>query len=444
MKKLLLILGFILSTTLTYSQKEALTWYFGNKIRLNFTSDNPTLFNPSFMNARKGSFCMSNKVTGTPIFYSNGEILWRDTPTESAITANLYGDAQSLQPGIAFPAPGTDNEYYVFTTGNNQHKGAFYTKVDMSLNSGLGDIPPGQLNVQLQGIDSCQKVVMATKHANNRWYWVIYRNVGERNMLYAYLVTEAGVSTTPITSDCITSHGTNDYAMSKFAPAMWNPSGLLYCYTSDNWTTEERKTYELYYFNLRSGIFSAELLFPGLPDKPVEDDIQHRSNGIEFSTDGRFMYSSVMALDPGPPQMPKQYVGQYNMGKTNSLVDFLLEIKLQPKDNVIDQFCEMQLGRNGKIYIAQDENKSNKFLSVINYPNKRGADCEFTESSFSLNGRECTFGLPTFVPSFFSRFEYEGVCFPDTTYFKSTFHPKPNRVVWDFGDGSPTVSGFEV
>lgn len=440
MKKLLLIIGLVFSTMLTYSQKEALTWFFGDKIRLNFHGggQTPQQFFPSQMNARKGSFCMSNKVTGTPIFYSNGEIVYNDAG--GTLTANLYGDAQSLQPGIAFPAPGSDNCYYIFTTGNSQHPGAFYSVVDMSLNSGIGGIPNDSLNIKLPGIDSCQKVVMATKHSNNRWYWVVYRTMGERNKLYAYLVTENGVSTQPVISDCMTHHRKNDYAMSKFAPAMRTLDGILYCYTSDNWTTEEKKILEIYYFNIVTGNFINSGLFWLMADR--EYDLQHRSNGIEFSTDGKFLYSSLMALEPGPPQAPKQFIVQYDVTKLDDPNGLTKRI-VATKDNLVDIFAEMQLARDGRIYIAQDENKNNKALSRIFFPNKSGADCDFRDGEIPINGSsESTFGLPTFVPSFFSRFDYKGTCDSDSTYFTSTFHPVPITVTWDFGDGSPTVTGL--
>lgn len=447
MKKLLLLIGIVLSTTLTYSQKEALTWYFGNKIRLNFHAGGnfPQQFFPSYMNARKGSLCMSHYITGTPLFYSNGEIIYDDGG--NPITSNLYGDAQSLQPGITFRVPGSDNQYYVFTTGNALHKGAFYTIVDMSMNSGLGGIPDGKLNVQIPGIDSCQKVVMATKHMNNRWYWVVFRSVGERNYLYAYLVTENGISSEPVRSDCFTAHGSNEYAMSKFAPAYWSPeaNGIMYCYTSDNWDTEQRKTFELYSFNIGNGVFNQKLFFPGLPPKPEEYDIQHRSNGIEFSTDGRYLYSSIMAVKPGDPQVPVQYIVQYDLSKTDNYDNFINTgyFGIGEKNNLIDIYGEMQLARDGRIYIAQAENKNNKALSRIFYPNKHRNDADFRDGEVGLSSStESTFGLPTFVPSYFSRFDYSGTCYPDSTYFKSTFHPTPISVEWDFGDGSPTVTGF--
>jgi|GEM_PF-1085968 len=440
MKKLLFITGLILCTSTIYAQKEALTWYFGNRARLNFHAGGnfPQPFFGSAMIARQGCISMSDKIYGQPIFYSNGENVWHSGDAPMPNGAGINGSALSLQPGISFPVPGTTSQYYLFTTGNALNKGAYYSVIDMSLNSGIGDIVPDKKNIRIPGIDSCQRVIMATRHANNSWYWVIFRSVGERNQLYAYKVTEKGVSSVPVKSECFTSHGTNDYAMSKFSP-----TGDLYVYTSDNWTTEQKKTYELYTFNSVTGVFTQTLMFKGLPDKPEIYDLQHRSNGIEFSPDGKYLYTTVMALDPGPPQTPKQAVNQFDMSKTGDYDIFMDGMRNLHQKDIIDQYCGMQLARDGRIYIAQEENKNNKVLSRIFYPNKYNTDCDFRDSEVPLSGMmESTFGLPTYVPSILGRFDWTNICLPDTTQFKSTFHPQPISVEWDFGDGSPVVTGF--
>jgi gliding motility-associated-like protein len=452
MKRFLLVLGLLISTSLVYSQNEAFNWFFGKHVRLNFKTGNntPQVFGLPQMVARKGSFCMSDKNIGEPIFYSNGENIWDVGDNTMLNGSDIYGSALSLQPGISFPVPGTVSQYYIFTTGNVLHKGCFYSIIDMAANSGLGEVLPDKKNIQIQGIDSAQRVVMATKHANNRWYWVIFRNVGERNWLHAYLVTENGVSTVPVKSECFLAHGTNEYAMSKFSPASeleeFHPDKQFYCYTSANYSTEEKRTFELYRFNCLTGEFYQELLFKGTPDKPEDHDLEHRSNGIEFSNDGHYLYSSLMLREPGSPPTPKQYIAQYGLSRTDTWNNFKGNIKLvHENENLIDIYCGMQLGRDGRIYITQDESKNNNALSRIYFPYKPAADCDFRDGEIAVTGidRETTFGLPSFSANFLARFDWTHttVCLPDTTQFKSTFFKEPVTVEWNFGDHTPTVTG---
>lgn len=452
MKRLFILIGLLFTTSLVFPQNEAFNWFFGKHVRLNFKTGNntPQVFGNPQMVARQGSFCMSDKNIGEPIFYSNGENIWDMGDNTMQNGSDIYGTALSLQPGISFPAPGTDNQYYIFTTGNALHKGCYYSVIDMSANNGIGAVLPDKKNIQIAGIDSAQRVVMATKHANNRWYWVIFRNVGERNWLYAYLVTEDGVSDTPVKSECFLAHGTNEYAMSKFSPAseleIMHPDRQFYCYTAATYSTEEKKTFELYRFDCLNGTFTQELLFKGTPDKPEEYDLEHRSNGIEFSNDGRYLYSSLMAVEPGTPPTPKQFIAQYDLSRTGDYQGFLDNIRLvHENENLVDIYCGMQLGRDGRIYITQNENKNNHALSRIYYPYKSYDECDFRDGEIVISGldRETTFGLPSFSANFLARFDWThtSTCLPDTTQFKSTFFKEPGSVEWDFGDGSPTVTG---
>lgn len=151
MKKLLLIFGFIFLTFGSFSQEEASTWFFGKNVRLNFykVGTLPQQAYPSSLFTRKGSFCLSDRNSGQPLFYSNGEMIWSANHQIMLNGTNLYGLAQNQQPGIAFEVPGTTHSYYIFTNGNPTHPGCFYSIVDMRLNNGLGDIPTGKKNIRL-------------------------------------------------------------------------------------------------------------------------------------------------------------------------------------------------------------------------------------------------------------------------------------------------------
>ncbi len=442
MKRLLLILTLLVICLNGFSQKEALTWFFGNKIRLNFHAGGnfPAQYFPSAMIARNGSICMSDRNSGTAYFYSNGETVWGMGHVPMPNGEGLYGSSLKQQPGITFEVPGTTTQYYIFTTGNALHKGVFYSVVDMSLNSGIGDIVPGKKNIQIPGVDSAQGCIMALKHPNHKSYWVVFRTVGDGNYFKVYLVSEKGIKFHSETT-CLTIHGANDYAQSKFSP-----DGKHFVYTSYNWDTLQKRTYEYYRFDPINGNFlDTKYLFKALPEKPEEYDIEHRSNGIEFSADSRFLFTAVMALEEGTPPVFHQYINQFDMNRAEIGVD-AFETAMKPvaqSQDTLDLWCQMQMARDGRIYVANNDNKSKRYLSRIMYPYKMGAASKFRSREMMLSSTtESTFGLPVIVPSYLNRFDWLGNCSPDSTYFTSFFLPKPDQIRWDFGDGSPVVIGF--
>ena len=442
MKKLLLILTLLAICSSGFSQKEALTWFFGSKVRLNFHAGGnfPAQYFPSSMIARYGSICMSDRNSGTAYFYSDGERVWGMGHVPMPNGTDLYGSALKQQPGIAFEVPGSTTQYYIFTTGNALHPGIFYSVVDMSLNSGIGDIVADKKNIQIPGVDSAQGCIMALKHPNHKSYWVVFRTLGGRNMFKIYLVSEKGVKFHSET-ECLTSHSLNDYSQSKFSP-----DGKHFIYTSYNWTTEQERTYEYYSFDPINGNFlDTRYLFKALPDKPEEYDLEHRSNGMEFSADSRFFFTAVMALEEGTPPVLKQFINQFDMNRAEISMDaFEAGLKgVAQSEDTLDLWCQMQLARDGRIYVANSDNKSSRYLSRVIYPYKMGAASTFRSREMMLSAStESTFGLPVIVPSYLNRFDWIGNCSPDSTYFTSFFLPRPDQIRWDFGDGSPVVIGF--
>jgi hypothetical protein len=63
-----------------------------------------------------------------------------------------------------------------------------------------------------------------------------------------------------------------------------------------------------------------------------------------------------------------------------------------------NQYGALQLGPDGKIYVAR---ANNSYLGVINNPNASGSACNYNNSGVNLNGRTCVWGLPFFIQSYF-------------------------------------------
>ena len=80
------------------------------------------------------------------------------------------------------------------------------------------------------------------------------------------------------------------------------------------------------------------------------------------------------------------------------------------------------------------------YLSRINSPNTLGIDCGFVENAVGLALRECGYGLPPFIQSFFflsADFYWdEPACDGNVIQFHTSASDTPDSVKWTFPDGS--------
>src|SRR6185312_14476514 len=104
-------------------------------------------------------------------------------------------------------------------------------------------------------------------------------------------------------------------------------------------------------------------------------------------------------------------------------------------------FYGIQAGPDGKIYLNHNKTK----LSVINYPNSKGADCDFVSDKIDLNGRTGTLGLPNAINDEpldpYNNFTYiiTDSCKGLIQFSAYTILQGPVQWFWDFGDGSTSV-----
>lgn len=424
MKKRILLLGLLLMTISCFSQKEAYNWFFGTNAALQFHSGRPMSVSGNAMNAREECTTMSDK-DGNLLFYSNGESVWNKNNQVMANGYDLYGSGLSSQPVIAFEAPGMPGCYYLVTTGDLDHPGCYYSLINMNFNNGLGDVVYNKKNVFLSGSERARSVIMAYEHANHKAFWVVVRSLGTPNQLLSYKFAANGVSNTPVVSSCIGSHSSAfEDCISKISP-----DGKYYCYSGNDWNNEDWRIYELYTFNNVSGTLS------GLFDFKAYDTIQYKCYGIEFSPDSRYLYTSIIAGNAAPYQ---QGIAQYSMQQANNVIGFQNSQKFIYHEEITNEYCNMQLGPDGRIYIANNSQKNKEYLSQIDFPNIVGKACGFHKDTLKLAFGKSSFGLPIFAPSYLSRFYWKGNCLGDTTYFTSRFLPAYASIHWDFGD---TASG---
>src|SRR4030095_14363471 len=86
-----------------------------------------------------GTASISDSV-GNLLFYTDGVTVWNKFHNVMANGNNLHGGYSSSQSALIIKQPGSDSLYYIFTVGEMGSYGFQYSVVDMSLQSGNGEV----------------------------------------------------------------------------------------------------------------------------------------------------------------------------------------------------------------------------------------------------------------------------------------------------------------
>jgi len=404
-------------------------WYFGTKAGLDFSSGSPVQVNDGQMTQLEGTATISHPITGDLLFYTDGRNVWDASHNIMPNGGSLAGNVSAVQSVLIIPFPGDTNKYYVFTNSGGpaatppRVSEIRYSVVDMTLNSGLGDIIAGQKNIYVangNGGEALSAVEKSPATCQQQQYWLI-NTPSPCERYEAFLIDNSGVATTPIIStfSCTSLPG-NWSTLSRFSP---------------NGRKFFNGTYASSYlldFNKTTGIFS------NIIELPIA------SYSAEFSPNNRLLYVTV----PVPP--------------TNNVSLRQLDITAP---NPMTTMTSLGSGKMGTLYIGQD-NKiympvglSTGKLTIINNPDIPGTGANYDPVGMVVTGAD-KWGLQNIVPlnlplkdtaTISANFSY--IAAPtgcNTVSFTNTstttlpsvppcsFYTKDTiSYSWDFGDGSP-------
>jgi hypothetical protein len=358
-------------------------WVFGHRARLDFSTNPPTASATTAINTQEGCASISD-ASGSLVMYTDGVSVWDGLGNKKPIT--LQGSLSSTQSAIIVPSPGKPAEYYIFTTdggtgGNNHFDGIRIdstTWIDTKLSS-LMAMPP------TAGFSSTEKVT-AIQHANCRDFWVltviapssqgapIYHGQGT---LRTFLVSPTGVQhvqDTPmqaVIADIGYLKGSGDGKLLAFAN--WDAPSLIYSF--DNAT----------------GALTGSPVTIKVPPTPDAPEHRHYVYGVEFSPKGRFLYYSVVGGQGAGPS-DRGYVFQYELATNTSVL-----AGTHPNNGKGYALGALQLGMDGRIYVAQDEEAA---LGVIASPESPVPSCKLAFSALPLPPKALSFmGLPNLIPN---------------------------------------------
>lgn len=265
------------------------------------------------------------------------------------------------------PKPGSSNIYYIFTTDiQAQSNGLRYTVVDMTKQEGKGDIT-SRNNFM---IAPATEKLTAVRHSNGRDWWVIAHRWNSNGYM-AFLVNEEGVEVRPVLSMVGTVHGgPNRKAIGYLVPS---PDGTKLA--AALWDAESN--FEILNFDRSTGKVSDPVLLKGFQE----------AYGVLFSPDGSKLYGTANGTGGGKAQ-----VVQFDL-KAGS-ADAIAKSAVVVGESKSPRIGALQLGPDGKIYVARQDNY---YLGVINNPNAKGKAANYVDDGFHLGKQKSDLGLPNFA-----------------------------------------------
>ncbi len=234
-----------------------------------------------------------------------------------------------------------------------------YSKVDMSLDQGLGGIISNEKNITIINDTLIYGHMVATKHANGRDWWVlIHRYYSDK--FYKILVTPDIIQ---VFDQNIGSLITDDVG----GQAAFSPDGSKYVLFTDH-------ALDLYDFDRCSGELTnhQSLYFP---------DSVYRT-GIAFSPNNRFLYANTQLN-----------IFQYDLWAAH--IDSSVQLvapwspAYMPTATI---FWNSQLAPDGKIYIGTFG--GNSILHYIDQPDTAGVSCNVVQKVFFARYQQCN--VPTY------------------------------------------------
>lgn len=450
MKKSLILCCF-LCFAFAKAQLESSFWYFGVNAGIDFSSGTPTPIDDGQLITLEGCSTISDAL-GNLLFYTDGSLVYDRNHNQMPNGFGLKGNSSSTSSSIVVPDPASNTRYFIFTVDTNDQdfflaEGMHYSIIDMTLNSGLGDVEIATKNTQLLARTS--EKLTAVENANGTGFWILTQF---EDQFYAFELTTTGLNLIPVVStaapfiELITSSFTNVNVSAMRGYIKLNSTGdkLVAAHFSNNTTADlaaitninEARSISytnggelyLYDFDNTTGMVTNPL--------PLLTKLDGASPyGVEFSSNGNYLYAEIDFLNPSITSVFEQVRGeilQYDL----SAADIAASKEIIYTDNLGHFRGALQMGLDNRIYHSRI---SENALSVIQSPDSDGITANYIYNDFVLaNNTFSQYGLPIFVQSFLFNGDIivNDHCLGEEQTFSVNTAANIVNITWDFGDGS--------
>ncbi len=348
------------------AQKENNVWVFGHNNGLDFNSGSPVFFQTNIV-TWEGAASVSDE-SGNLLFYSNGNQVWDANGNVMPNGSGLLGNG-SLLPTL--PGSSTQGVAIVRSMSNSQRYYIFvleaidnvifppfvpahlrYTVVDMSLNSGLGDVVATEKNIVLDtGIGEQMCVV----RGQGCYYWLLVHSLNTPEYK-AFKIDAAGIQPPVVSPGIYKNYLAGEMKLSP------DETKLALIVQTNTDTFDAQCAIELGNFNRTTGTVSGIIT--------IDQANAYNKYGLSFSPDNSKLYSSNY-----PVNLVQYDISAYPNG-----------IAIDNSKTVIATggFGGMRMGPDQKIYITPAWNGSVAYLSRINNPDLPGAACNLNVNALLL------------------------------------------------------------
>ncbi|WBV60146.1 T9SS type A sorting domain-containing protein [Chryseobacterium camelliae] len=386
-KNVFLIFLLFFGVDLLFAQGENNNWYFGQYAALNFQNPTPVGISTSSMNALEACGSVSDN-NGNLLFYMSGEKIWNKQnqimPNGVLLPPNQNDSAQQL---AIVKNPANSNQYYVFTTGENNYTNSNfrinYSIVDMTLANGLGDVVPASKNVAV--LDNLGNIFMSeavtiVPNSSDGSFWVLIPN---GTKLYSYKLSNTGFNNgNPVISNLNFPVNLNQYQYYsiKSSPKVNNSSYSHYICISfwknniiSNFPDSDSIN-KIYSFNSTTG--------------QITSDFSLQVNGLraylpEFNKDASVLflgYTNIYAVD---------LISSITGGVQS------MEIYHEPSPATAFPIGSIQRNKHGDVYVNKP---SSPYLGRITSPDVYSSNMGVNLTAVGLISGGTRYGLPQLIP----------------------------------------------
>jgi hypothetical protein len=376
---LIIILSIVFLPFVSFSQKYGNVWYFGEYAGIDFNNCQPVALTDGNNIGFEGcaTVCDTN---GQMLFYTNSETIW-DRTHNMMLNGYLIVGGGTLSQVIILPQPLSNSIYYIFTTPIQANAGYLeYHVVDMSLNSGLGQVI-SKNNILINSHLTTEQVA-ATYHANGTDIWVITHEYGNNHFL-CYLFNSTGLDTIPIVSSVGVAQVTGNSNFNARGEIKFSPDGSMVAFNGNGIAyNDSADVLELLNFNNLTGILS----------NPIDLPYSRGEFGLSFSPDNSKLYGTTWKAFGFIPS-DTNFLYQFDLSSHDSLTIVNSKQIISTSTESLP-FGSLEIGPDGKIYVAQGDTG---YLGVINKPNLPGSLCNYIHNGFYLQGKTCKLGLNNYI-----------------------------------------------
>ena len=455
-------------------------WYFGSYAGISFETNPPSALENGITQTREGTGVISDE-NGEVLFYTDGLRVFTKNHTIMINGDGLLGNTSATQKGLIVPDPkiypNGEKRYYIFysTDVDNSPVQMYYAIVEFTSPTDLGRVI--EKNRLLHAASSrLDERVTAVRHATLNAYWIITRKQHTSpNEYQSYLLSENGLAVDPVISTV--GLGDDDLPAIAASYPLNDPNrpapgfiGQIKLSPNSKWLAvanlrrDRNSSLQVFPFDANTGqVGNAK--FTALAGYGLFQGIY----GIEFSPDGRYLYAADMFCN-------NDKIFKYDLNSFDNTTFLNSRITLPysaynavdingnvviPNINPLDCIGALQLGPDGKIYVARhfEQEQFNRGLLpsqiAVGRIDPETDSYEKLAVPMSQNAipqggtsRLTKWGLPTFVQSFLPCADFyfgdDIVVAPGQTSvdisFPNGFVATPTSYLWSTGETTPTIT----